>query len=168
MCVCVPLSSFPLTLCVCVCVYPLSPFPLTPCVCACVCQAPHEGFLRALFRQRLSTDLPAWELVFFEVVRQVFVACEERGVLLERIRHRYSTFRREFERAWQAVEAYAVGVEGESVSACARAAAAEAKAAELTQAVRRGEEETALLIQRLAQVTADRGGPCACGCVFCV
>ena len=54
----------------------------------------------------LLADLPAWELIFYEVIRQVqymacvdvpvlilfqvFVSCEERGVLLERIRARYS------------------------------------------------------------------------------
>lgn len=73
-----------------------------------VTSSPDSSAVRAMFRQRLTQDLPAWELVFFEVVRQVFVGCEERGVLLERIRHRYLSFRRDFERAWKAVEEFAV------------------------------------------------------------
>jgi hypothetical protein len=76
--------------------------------------------VRSMFRQRLTQDLPAWELVFFEVVRQVFVGCEERGVLLERIRHRYLNLRRDFERAWKAVEEFAVIADSDRRSAVVR------------------------------------------------
>lgn len=47
------------------------------------------------FASHIIVDLPAWEVVLFEIVRQCFVGCEDRGALLERIRCRYLQLREE-------------------------------------------------------------------------
>jgi hypothetical protein len=47
------------------------------------------------FASDIIVDLPAWEVVLFEIVRQCFVGCEDRGALLERVRCRYLQLREE-------------------------------------------------------------------------
>lgn len=44
------------------------------------------------FGPRYSAEIGVWSVVFFELVRQVFVHCEQRGILLERVRVRMLQF----------------------------------------------------------------------------
>ncbi len=45
------------------------------------------------------------------LLAQVFVSCEERGVLLERVRHRYLEFRRRFDQLFTEFKEHCVSLE---------------------------------------------------------